>query len=77
MQLGTGHIWRMRLLEVLLRAAIAEGSRWGVALATAKCLTPFYRSIYPKVGPLMSMWVQSGFIPVAALLSFLDAKGEL
>ena len=50
MQLGRGHVWRMRLLEMQLRAFIADGSQWRAALAAAKHLLPFYRSVYPKVG---------------------------
>ena len=59
MQLGTGHIWRMRLLEAQLRAAMAAGNQWDVALAAAECLTPFYRSVYPKVGPVVFMSFKS------------------
>ena len=43
------HIWRMRLLEVQLRAAIECGSQWEVALEAARALLKFYRWLYPKV----------------------------
>ena len=59
MQLGTGHIWRMRLVEAQLRAAMAAGNQWDVALAAAERLTPFYRSVYPKVGPVVFMSFKS------------------
>ena len=48
-QLGRWHMWRMRLLEVQLLAAINEGNQWSVALAAAQRMTPFYRVVYPKV----------------------------
>lgn len=43
------HIWRMRLLEVQLRAAIECGSQWEVALEAARALLKLYRWLYPKV----------------------------
>ena len=48
-QLGSMHIWRMRLREVQLRAAIEDGSQWEAALEAARALSPFYRLVYPKV----------------------------
>ncbi len=54
MQLGTGHIWRMRVLEVQMMAAIRDGNQWDVALAAAMRITPFYRAVYPKVRAMMA-----------------------
>ena len=48
-QLGSMHIWRMRLREVQLRAAIEDGSQWQSALEAARMLLPFYRLVYPQV----------------------------
>lgn len=43
------HIWRMRILEVRLRAAIDLGNAWELALETARELLIFYHWLYPKV----------------------------
>lgn len=43
------HIWRMRLLEVQLRAAIECGNQWEAAVEAAQALLQFYRWLYPKV----------------------------
>lgn len=47
--LGPNHIWRMRLNEVLLRACVACGINWRMALQTAQKLQPVYEIVYPKV----------------------------
>ena len=39
----------MRLNEVLLRACIACGINWGLALQTAQKLQPVYEIVYPQV----------------------------
>ena len=44
------HVWRMRLLAVVLRAQVCAGDSWPDALDTAKRLTPFYKRLYPKAG---------------------------
>ena len=44
------HVWRMRLLAVMLRAHVCAGDSWPDALDTARQLTPFYRRLYPKAG---------------------------
>ena len=44
------HVWRMRLLAVLLRAQVCGGDSWPDALDTARRLTPFYKRLYPKAG---------------------------
>lgn len=47
--LSPNHIWRMRLNEVLLRACVACGINWNLALQTAQKLQPVYEIVYPKV----------------------------
>ena len=47
-----GHIWRMRLLAILLRGRISAGTCWPEALAAANLLTPFYRELYPQASLL-------------------------
>ena len=47
--LGQHHIWRMRLHEDLLRACIACGDNWPLALSTAEKLKPVYEMAYPQV----------------------------
>lgn len=49
------HIWRMRLREVQLQAAIEEGGRWQAALEAARALLPCYRLVYPQVHACMSV----------------------
>ena len=45
-----GHIWRLRLLTVMLRAQVLQGSCWPDALAVSEQITPFYKQLYPQAG---------------------------
>ena len=45
-----GHIWRLRLLTVMLRAQVLQGSCWAEALAAAEQITAFYKQLYPQAG---------------------------
>ncbi|EIE20303.1 hypothetical protein COCSUDRAFT_48675 [Coccomyxa subellipsoidea C-169] len=61
------HIWRMRLLEVQLRAAIECGNQWEAALEAAQALLQFYRWLYPKVWPNLGLHLAT-LAKIAALL---------
>lgn len=47
--LGPRHIWRVRLLEALMRSCIDLGNQWQQALVVGLQLVPAYDMIYPKV----------------------------
>ncbi|CAL8470855.1 g10397 [Coccomyxa elongata] len=65
------HIWRMRLLEVQLRAAIECGNKWDLALDAARSLLPFYTWLYPKVWPNLGLHLAT-LAKIAALLDHFD-----
>ncbi|KAK9829973.1 hypothetical protein WJX72_008972 [[Myrmecia] bisecta] len=54
-RLGSCHLWRLRLQEALLRAAVEEGRSWLVALQAARALTPLFKLAYPPVWPNLGL----------------------
>ena len=47
--LGPQHIWRMRVLEALMRWCIDLGQDWHQAFLVGKQLVPIYDLVYPEV----------------------------